>query len=370
MPSPPPALALQGAFGGSALEQVLESLPAEEKYNAVLLSLLAKEKDGSQGAAYVLELVSEMSAKQITMSGAAVKALVDAAVGAGGIEVLTDSLAGARENGACRSFATPQLRISDRPSNRDLGRLAKVPSDERGVEVGAAAALCLGLGAVLILELAHVLDGDVAAPPLPLVAVLLGGAWGADRYARSGELFGLIGRGWMRLFSRDLIRESAVESASFLLGYLLGLPCCAFAPTAFKPVDMLGLNGRNGRNGRKLGGAARLVDRILIWLLAPVALEASQYRGELLQADPTLAPQFLGAVRRRQATADVDVDQGGWSASEDEVRVRWAYAEARQLLQRYASVREALQERMAAGVSAGECVLLIEERLKNSWGAV
>jgi hypothetical protein len=365
MPSPPPALALQGAFGGSALEQVLESLPAEEKYNAVLLSLLAKEKDGSQGAAYVLELVSEMSAKQITMSGAAVKALVDAAVGAGGIEVLTDSLAGARENGACRSFATPQLRMSDRPSsNRDFERLAKVPSDQRGVEVGAAAALCLGLGAVLILELAHVLDGDVAAPPLPLVAVLLGGAWGADRYARSGELFGLIGRGSMRLFSRDLIRESAVESASFLLGYLLGLPCCAFAPTAFKPVEML------GRNGRKLGGAPRLVDRILIWLLAPVALEASQYRGELLQADPTLAPQFLGAVRRRQATADVDVDQGGWSASEDEVRVRWAYAEARQLLQRYASVREALQERMAAGVSAGECVLLIEERLKNSWGAV
>jgi hypothetical protein len=162
---------------------------------------------------------------------------------------------------------------------------------------------------VLILELAHVLDGDVAAPPLPLVAVLLGGAWGADRYARSGELFGLIGRGSTRLFSRDLIRESAVESASFLLGYLLGLPCCAFAPTAFKPVEML------GRNGRKLGGAPRLVDRILIWLLAPVALEASQYRGELLQADPTLAPQFLGAVRRRQATADVDVDQGGWSAS-------------------------------------------------------
>ena len=34
-----------------------------------------------------------------------------------------------------------------------------------------------------------------------------------------------------RLFGRDLQRESAVESASFLVGYLLGLPCCAFAPT-------------------------------------------------------------------------------------------------------------------------------------------
>ena len=36
----------------------------------------------------------------------------------------------------------------------------------------------------------------------------------------------------------------------------------------------------------------------------------------------------------------------------------------------YSGVREALQERMAAGVSAGECVVLIEERLKNTWSVV
>ena len=50
----------------------------------------------------------------------------------------------------------------------------------------------------------------------------------------------------------------------------------------------------------------------------------------------------------------VDVQDGGWALEEDEERVRWAYSEARKLLQRYSGVREALQERMSAGVSAGE----------------
>ena len=45
-------------------------------------------------------------------------------------------------------------------------------------------------------------------------------------------------------------------------------------------------------------------------------------------------------------------------------------AEARRLLQRYSGVREALQERMATGVSAGECAVLIEERLRNQWSVV
>jgi hypothetical protein len=90
----------------------------------------------------------------------------------------------------------------------------------------------------------------------------------------------------------------------------------------------------------------------------------------LLQAEPLLAQRFLEAARRREASLGVDVQDGGWSPEEDEQRVRWAYAEARRLLQRYSGVREALQERMASGVSAGECVVLIEERLANLWSVV
>ena len=118
-----------------------------------------------------------------------------------------------------------------------------------------------------------------------------------------------------------------------------------------------------------VGAPARLVDRALIWLLAPAAVETLVYR-EMLQSEPSLAQTFLEAARRKEAELGVDVQDGGWSMAEDDGRVRWAYAEAHRLLQRYSGVREALQERMATGVSAGECVSIIEERLKNSWGAV
>ena len=56
--------------------------------------------------------------------------------------------------------------------------------------------------------------------------------------------------------------------------------------------------------------------------------------------------------------------------AEDELRVRWAYGEAKRLLSRYSGVREALQQQMASGVSAGDCVVLIEERLKNQWATI
>ena len=118
-----------------------------------------------------------------------------------------------------------------------------------------------------------------------------------------------------------------------------------------------------------VGTPARLVDRVLIWLLAPAAIESIVYR-ETSQSEPAIAGQFLEAARRREASLGVDVQDGGWSVAEDEGRVRWAYSEARRLLQRYSGVREALQERMATGVSAGECAVLIEERLRNQWSVV
>jgi len=364
------------AKAGTTLEQALGALPTDEKYNAVLLSLLTKRAGSSSGEASAIELVREMSAKRLTLSSEALKALLDSAVEGGGIEGLLDALGAARDNGACRSFATPQLKLPQKSDARALEVLAPVPTDDRSTEVGVAAAFAIGLGALLLLEVADLVDwfvgATIDAPPLPLVAVLLGGAWGFDRYVQQGELAGVLARGLSRLFSRDLQRECAVESASFLLGYLLGLPCCAFTPTAYKPLEMLSVAGSkleaNVAAGTG-GGPPRLVDRILVWLLAPAALETIQY-GEMLQAEPALASAFLAAARRKEAALGVDVTQGGWTLEQDEARVRWAYAEARRLLQRYSGVREALQERMAAGVSAGDCVGLIEEKLKNSWAAV
>ena len=63
---------------------------------------------------------------------------------------------------------------------------------------------------------------------------------------------------------------------------------------------------------------------------------------------------------------------GGWEEGEEEdgLRLRWAYGKANALLKRHARVREELQEQMVAGVSVGDCVVIVEKRLKNKWGTI
>ena len=93
------------------------------------------------------------------------------------------------------------------------------------------------------------------------------------------------------------------------IGYLLGLPCCSFAPTVYKPLELLSQSGDEMARSLGAGPSPRLIDRTLIWLLAPAALETATYR-EMLQAEPSLAYRFLEAARRREATLGIDVQQG------------------------------------------------------------
>jgi hypothetical protein len=355
---------------GSAFEDAFGAMPAPEKYNAVMLSLLSK----GGGTNQAIELVNEMSTKRLLLNADALKALMDTAVGSGTADPILSVLVAAKKNGATRAFATPQLRLPGKPSDSALANLPEVPDDDRATEIGAATALLAAIGGVLTFQLFDFIDflnlfGSASAlPPPQWIIGALAASWAVDRYANSGTAFGVFERGLTRLLQRDLQRECAVESASFLAGYLLGLPCCPFTPTVYKPLEML------TQSSEQLAGDlgardARLIDRILIWLLAPAALEVSAYK-DMLQSEPSLALKFLEAARRREASTGVDPTQGGWQAEQDELRVRWAFSEARRLLQRYSGVREALQEQMAAGVSAGECVVLIEERLKNTWANI
>ena len=214
------------AAAGSQLEQVLGSLPPNEKYNAVLTSLLSA---GSSKSGAALELVEEMTSKQLPVSSEALKALVDAAVDEGTPDTLLNTLRATKSNGACRAFATPQLRLPNKPSSGEIANLPPTPTDARANEIAAATAFSGAFAIILLAELLDLFDflipGEIYAPPPLFVIVSLSLGWAFDRYARSGETFGLISRGLTRLFSRDLQRECTVESASFLLGYLLGLPC-------------------------------------------------------------------------------------------------------------------------------------------------
>ena len=197
--SPPPDDSPGGALalGGTQLEQALDALPEGDKYNAVLLSLLTK--GGFAGNDKAVELVREMSGKRLKLSGPAVKNLVNAAVEGGAIEDIHTSMRAARENGACRSFATVDVRLPPKPPDSALNALADVPSDARGSEVSAAAALSLSVGALVVAEVLNVLPGvELPVPPPQLVALALAGGWATDRYFRNGALAGFVGRGLVR----------------------------------------------------------------------------------------------------------------------------------------------------------------------------
>lgn len=196
------------AKAGTTFEQALGALPEGEKYNAVLLSLLSKRGAGDTSA---MDLVSEMTTKRLILSAESLKAILDSAVDGGSIDELLQSFLAARDNGACRTFGTPQIRLPNRPNEGSLAALAPIPTDDRAAEVGAAAGVGAGLGALLLLEVADVLDWTVGttvdAPPLPFVFALVGAAWGYDRYVGEGAVSDLLGRGVSRLLGRDLQRE-------------------------------------------------------------------------------------------------------------------------------------------------------------------
>ena len=333
------------------LTDLFDQTPPDERYNAVLLTMLAPAKGSGgqtverrkQALPNALNLIDEMTTNRLRLSPNVLISLVDASLDAGEAE-LSAALLSARANGACRSFGGRRWAPPERPPASALASLPPLPQDDRDAEAAGAAA--------------------VAHPP---AALAFGGqlaALAADRYTNKGAFADLLGRSFGRLVDRDLNKECAVESASFIVGLLLGLPCCASTPSAQAPIEML----RDGKAlERALGGGTelpRLIDRILIWLVAPAALEARLRNKPLsLAPSPSIALDFLQAARRREALTGVDVQQGGWTPREDDARVRWAFAQAAAMLQKCDGVRVRLEQRMIEGCSFGGCVQLVEEQL-------
>ena len=356
-------------------------------YNAVLLSLLSKGGSREQRAdtrKQILLLVDEMSRSGLDLNAANAIALVDHCLEDGAIGALDQGMQVVKANGAARSYGGPNWRPREKPAANVIAVLPELPVDDSAAAVAGAALA----GAAL-----------VAHPPAALVLPALTSGWYADRYGNKGEVFETIGRGIGRFMNRDLGAECRVESASFLVGYLLGLPCCALAPAVDGPLAMLtecvGGGGGAASSGAAGGGAAglkalgpagavgalgdRTIDRILIWLMAPLAVESvaaykqgSSAPTQASAAAPGVAKDFLVAARRQEArqlalgvTNSVNLQAGGWGTTpaDDTDRIRWANAEAIGLLTRAAGVRESIQELMAEGSSLGSCVRLVEDRL-------
>ena len=81
---------------GDQFEAALGSLPAEERYNAVLESLLAKQGNVEPA----LDLVEEMSIKRVKLSDKATKSLLDFGVSSVNMTLLNRIFVAAQCNGA------------------------------------------------------------------------------------------------------------------------------------------------------------------------------------------------------------------------------------------------------------------------------
>jgi hypothetical protein len=202
----------------------------------------------------------------------------------------------------------------------------------------------------------------------------------------TGKATGSVMRGFGRLLSDDTERDSMCEAAAVYAAYGLGLPCFAFRPNAKEGAalvlqsmeeaeDDVGGNGdgrrmRRGETRTTTDGLASDVGllKVLIWLMAPVAMEISKHP-QLLSSEPREASGFLdqlakvgagvggaGDVYPSALSDALPADDG-----ERDAYLRWALAEADSLLRRNAREVEALSGALAGGAATvGDCVAILE----------
>ena len=103
--------------------------------------------------------------------------------------------------------------------------------------------------------------------------------------------------------------------------------------------------------------------KMLIWLMAPVAMESSKH-AQLIVSDPR---ESGGLLKRLQDRAELfgSTDILWWMDNDEERNdfLKWAYAEADNLLRSNKATVTELTERLAGGAATvGDCVAVMEIR--------
>lgn len=368
------------------VDELLGKMDTPGKYNTVLGGLCAAYLSegpggarGGSGAGALEELATllqEMSRQRIAVSTGVAGDVVDCASAAGSAACVAQLVRQLRSCGTSKAFGTSAAQLRLLPSDgakraAALSGLAPPPSDSRGNEITAALAACAFGATEAGLEVASPFAEDgtlLHSAVLPEVGLALAAAGAAfDVYSNGGKVVNAVSRGLRRLFYTDPEREARCEAASLLVGYLLGLPSFPFRPSVGEAIGLLEQTRSSAGEGPPAPGAeaeealrdmlpplASSVQRLLVWLFAPVAAEDARH-AQLLAADPREARAFLTLARSR------GFDGCGEDAEAAEEMLRWAFAEARRIVRVNEGTLDVLAERMESKAgSAGECVAIIE----------
>lgn len=303
-----------------------------------------------------------------------------------------------RRNGGLLQYGNLQAEISPMPPNplskvrcadgsmrtryERLKSLPEVPIDDRSSEVTSALAVA---GVVGFCGTVNILGLDAISPFTTLVWLLILfvgvtdnfydlAKFGAKTFAKdlssslpqelplglgSGAVTGTVVKGFNRLLKVDTERECECEAAAFFAAYVLGIPVFSFRPNALEAAVLVAESTRDDNQLDTLLSDSGIM-KVLIWLMAPVAMESQKYP-ELIQSDPREVNGFL----TRLENSDLINKEDLWWYGNIQERLdllKWAYTEADLLLRRNQGVVTEISQRLTGGAATvADCVAAIED---------
>jgi hypothetical protein len=183
----------------------------------------------------------------------------------------------------------------------------------------------------------------------------------------TGQVSGSVVRGLTRLLTVDAERECQCEAAALYAAYMLGLPCFSFRPNALEASVLVVESTKDDNNS---GSADSLLSssgimRVLIWLMAPVAMESMKH-AQLIVSDPREAEGFLLRLEDYVKNVnDAEAQDLLWWATDDPQEradlLKWAFTEADLLLRDNKAVVNEISNRLTGGAATvGDCVATME----------
>mmetsp|Transcript_18530 Transcript_18530/g.26122 ORF Transcript_18530/g.26122 Transcript_18530/m.26122 type:complete len:389 (+) Transcript_18530:44-1210(+) len=342
----------------SQVVKVLDEMNDEEKYNSILQGLAGLASENSKGQNRLneaMKLLEEMRDRRITCTTRSASMMIDAAANSSDVLQIWNLLSKIRRAGASSKYSFYLNKLAKLPSDkrkrdRIIEKLPSLPIDNRGEDIIHAGAFMGIVGLDFAGDsLAPALHVDTAIPTVLTFATFAAIAY--DVLKKGAESSKKVVNGLNRLFLKDLERESRTEAGAFLVGYALGLPCFAFRPNVVEALRMI--NSIPEIKEAVVNGNG--INRILVWLLAPVAGESLSHR-QLIASDPRQASVFLDMCREN---GYIDSDE-----SEDQSELIFAHNEAREIVKRNERAFDALRQLFEIGnASVGECISLLEKQL-------
>jgi hypothetical protein len=174
----------------------------------------------------------------------------------------------------------------------------------------------------------------------------------------TGQITGVVVKGYTRLLTADPEREAACEAAALVTAYILGLPCYAFRSNVLEATSLVTMTTTTSAAADSASSSSSLVFRILVWLMAPVAMESSSHP-ILIFSDPNEASAFMDRCEELFGTDD---DRVFWNDANRDLVLKWVYTEADLLLRDNKRIAQDLGQRLAGGAATiGDCVAVLEQ---------